>query len=164
MKRRPGDYAMGLTLAQLTSAIRSKVEVHTNVVKDKGDSWLGCLGRVSVNPPEVDLGLLGDGYHNLNKDPQGPWLCTMKPDKLKFGPAAFPLVGYGCLVFPVSQDMKFVIHPAATIVKNGISLQDTMKFAITEEGFKALQESYYIEAQPGDMIFVPFGMRAFAGV
>ena len=32
MKRRPGDYAMGLTLAQLTSAIRSKVDTDMEVV------------------------------------------------------------------------------------------------------------------------------------
>ena len=32
MKRRPGDYAMGLTLAQLTSAIRSKVDSDMEVV------------------------------------------------------------------------------------------------------------------------------------
>ena len=154
-------FEMGKSYLSLTKdAIESKVQVHHDVVKSKGDSWLGCVGRITANPPQFDFSALGDGYHNLNKDPQGPWLCTMRPDKIRYGPPAFPLPGYECLAFPINRDMFFIIHPAHLLTSNGIAFQDLLNFLKTDAGLESLQQSYFVAAKVGDMVHIPFGMLA----
>ncbi|CAK0806102.1 unnamed protein product, partial [Prorocentrum cordatum] len=122
-----------------SEAIDNKIKVHDSSFNPKGQNWLGCLGRVTSDWVVTDVEALGDGYFELCTGGVSPWLMTIKADCPRWGPASVPLVGFECMVIARAKDTRIMCHEAATVLQNGASLKEFLKFAETEDGSNGIQ-------------------------
>ncbi|CAK0878603.1 unnamed protein product [Prorocentrum cordatum] len=140
-----------------SEAINNKIKVHDTSFDTTGQNWLGCLGRVTSDWVVTDVEALGDGYFELCTGGVSPWLMTIKADCPRWGPASVPLVGFECMVIARTKDTHIMCHEAATVLQNGVSLKDFLKFAETEEGSNGIQGSKIIYLKIGEILHVPMG-------
>mmetsp|Transcript_25079 Transcript_25079/g.67091 ORF Transcript_25079/g.67091 Transcript_25079/m.67091 type:complete len:778 (-) Transcript_25079:146-2479(-) len=145
-------------LTKLGDLVTAKAGVHETAFKERGEKWLRCLGRISSDIPEYAMKTFADDLVNFNAGAFSPWLCTCRADSLRYGPAAWPLIGHAALAVPTCDDMHFMMVPVEAVLANGIALGDFLKFCETDEGAKVLGDAFYVSAKAKDVIYIPFGM------
>ncbi|CAK0826107.1 unnamed protein product [Prorocentrum cordatum] len=146
-------------MATIKEVIDSKIEGVVQAFDQRGSNWMGCLGRLNVSPPEEHaLDVLGDGYFELGAKEWVPWLCTVRADAFRCGPSAFPLNGYSSLVISLTDNMYFVLLPAASIINQGIILADAPKFLASDGATSTLERGYLVKAKIHEILYVPYGV------
>ena len=125
----------------------------------------GAMGRVEVSQGGLSCRLpIGVEADYVDDDGARPWLVCLKPYAFRYGPHAFPLAGFGCILHHVcGPPMSIIAVPAKELLSQGISLPDLPAYYNTSGGAKNFDMCKVVikDFRRGGMAWIPFGWVAW---
>ncbi len=128
--------------------------------------WGGAMTRLDIDVDWSTFGLSETPIASKESLADSPWLVICKLNSWRFGPAVWPLPGFGCFIKQVTSEkgaaeLAFVVMPTAEILNSGIALGDFSKFLESSAGTKdTTDHATIVRLHTDEVLWVPIGMLA----
>lgn len=154
------DSELATAIKEFVSKCTDKIDAKSALADStmvKNPTWGGLQGplltgtAVAKDLPNFEGLELAKGGHE-------PFLCTMKRNHARFGPAMTALPGIPSLVFSVSEPLVVGLLPAQIITEGAVDLDNTLKYLEGPSGPRFIdQDMRFFRLAKGDVGFLPYG-------
>jgi hypothetical protein len=127
--------------------------------------WKGAVTRLDSG--QFDFGKLDlqEPKHKPEDAGAAPWVVAMRMHSWRFGPALWPLPGFGSFISVLtgSADVYIIALAAGKVLGSGVALKDFSSFLTTPSGLKLFgTDAFVVKVPCKGVVWIPFGWLSFA--